>query len=116
MRKFFNLFFFVPIAIILILLSVANRHFVTFGIDPLNTQDPAFSISLPFFVFIFAALIIGLVLGASLTWVAQGKHRKALREKSYETNRIRRDHEKEHPTKNKEPQEIAPGLPMISSS
>lgn len=116
MRKLFNLFFFIPIAIVLILLSVANRHFVTFGIDPLNTQDPAFAISLPFFVFIFIALIIGAIIGASLTWVSQGKHRKALKEKSYEANRIRREHEREYPKETKEVQEIAPGLPLISSN
>ena len=110
-----NFVFFVPVAIILILLSVANRHWVTFSIDPLNTQAPAFSISLPFFIFIFVALIIGALIGASLTWVSQGKHRKALREECYETTRLRREVEKERPKEKQQPAEIAPGLPLISS-
>ncbi len=111
-----NLFFVVPIAIVLILLSVANRHWVTFSLDPLNTETPAFSISLPFFAFIFAALIIGALIGSCLTWLSQGKHRKALRDQSYEANRLRREYEKEAPAENKQTQEIAPGLPLISSS
>ena len=79
MRKLLNLFFVVPVAIVLIFLSVANRHWVTFSLDPLNTEAPAFAISLPFFVFIFATLMIGALIGACLTWFSQGKHRKALR-------------------------------------
>lgn len=111
-----NLFFAVPIAIVLILLSVANRHWVTFSFDPLNTETPAFAISLPFFAFIFAALIIGALIGSCLTWFSQGKHRKALREQSYEANRLRREHEKETVSEKKQNQEIAPGLPLISSN
>lgn len=116
MRKFINLIFLIPIAIILILLSVANRHWVTFSLDPLNTQAPAFALSLPFFIFIFAALIIGAVIGSCLTWFAQGKHRKALREQTYENTCLKRDYEKEHPTEKKQAAEIAPGLPLISNS
>ena len=116
MRKFLNLFFVVPVAIVLIFLSVANRHWVTFSLDPLNTEAPAFAISLPFFVFIFATLMIGALIGACLTWFSQGKHRKALREQCNETDRLRREYEKEHPVEKNQPAEIAPGLPLISNS
>ena len=111
-----NLIFLAPIAIILVLLSVANRHWVTFSLDPLNTQAPAFALSLPFFVFMFAALIIGAVIGSCLTWIAQGKHRKALRDTAYENTCLKRDYEKEHPESKKQATEIAPGLPLISSN
>lgn len=116
MRKFMNFFILAPIAIILILLSVANRHWVTFSLDPLNTEAPAFALSLPFFVFMFAALMIGAIMGSCLTWFAQGKHRKALRETAYENTCLKRDYEKEHPTDKKQAEEIAPGLPLISNS
>ena len=116
MRKLMNLIFLVPIAIVLILLSVANRHWVTFSLDPLNTEAPAFALSLPFFVFIFAALIIGAMIGSCLTWFTQGKHRKALREQAYENTCLKREYEKEHPAEKKQPTEIAPGLPLISNS
>lgn len=116
MRKFMNLIFLVPIAILLILLSVANRHWVTFSLDPLNTEAPAFALSLPFFIFIFAALIIGAIIGSCLTWFAQGKHRKALREQAYENTCLKREYEKEHPKDKNQTTEIAPGLPLISSN
>lgn len=108
--------FVIPIAILLILLSVANRHWVMFSIDPLNTEAPAFAISLPFFVYIFMALIIGAIIGSCLTWFAQGKHRRALREKSYEATKLQREYEKDHPELKQPAPEIAPGLPLISSS
>lgn len=116
MRKLLNLFLLVPIAIVLILLSVANRHWVMFSLDPLNTVEPAFSISLPFFVFVFASLIIGALMGSMLTWFAQSKYRRALREKSYEANRLKKQYEKEHPEDDLAKKEIAPGLPMVSSN
>jgi len=116
LRKFLNLFFLVPLAIVLILLSVANRHWVMFSIDPLNTENPAFSLSLPFFVFIFLALIIGAIIGSTLTWFAQSKYRRALREKSYEANRLQREYEKDHPELKEGAREIAPGLPAVSGN
>lgn len=116
MRKIVNLVFLVPIAIVLILLSVANRHLVTFSLDPLNTETPAFAMSLPFFVFIFIALIIGAIIGSCLTWFSQGKHRKALKEQAYENTCLKRDYEKDHKAEKKEKAEIAPGLPLISNS
>lgn len=116
MRKLVNFLFVIPLAIVLVLLSVANRHWVMFSIDPLNTEAPAFSISLPFFVYLFIALILGAMIGSSLTWFAQGKHRRALREKSYEANRLQREYEKDHPELKEPPKEMAPGLPVVSNN
>ncbi len=111
MRKFVNLFFLLPLAIVLILISVANRQYVQFNFDPLNVLP---SIELPFFVFLFAALIVGMFIGGGLTWVTQGKHRKALREKSGEADMLSREKAAAKPSTKSE--EIAPGLPLISSS
>jgi len=80
MKKLVSLIIFVPIAIVLIVLSVANRHPVVFNLDPINPDQPFFAITLPFFVFLFAALLTGLVLGGMATWFTQGKHRKLARE------------------------------------
>jgi len=79
MRKIVFLFIALPIAIVLILLSVANRHEVRLGLDPFNTVDPALSFTLPFFIFLFAALLVGMLIGSVATWVKQGKHRKYAR-------------------------------------
>ena len=37
------------------------------------------SVTAPFFVYLFLATILGLVLGALITWFAQGKYRKRAR-------------------------------------
>jgi len=114
MRKFVNLFFLLPLAVLLILLSVANRQGVRFSLDPLNAEQPALAFELPFFVFLFIALFIGMVIGGSLTWITQGKHRKALRQKSNEADELKHQSDIAEPPRKAE--EIAPGLPLISSS
>jgi len=111
MRKLVNLFFLLPLAIVLILISVANRQDVTFSFDPLNVLPP---VELPFFAFLFAALIIGMLIGGGLTWVTQGKHRKALRQKSNEADELKQEKVASAPAAKSE--EIAPGLPLIGSS
>ena len=81
----------VPIAIILIALSVANRGHALFTIDPFNPGNPALSYSAPLFVWLFAALIIGLVIGSLVTWSNQGKHRKLARQRKLETEMLRKE-------------------------
>lgn len=117
MKRLFNLFFLIPLAIVLILLSVANRQPTTFSLDPLNADTPALAFELPLFVYLFLALILGIFIGSFLTWVSQGKHRKALREKSYEATRLEQEKTSDTGSKAKEDTpEIAPGLPLISGS
>ncbi len=67
----------IPAAIILIALSVANRAPVTLTIDPFTANNPLLSFSAPLFVFLFGALLIGLLLGSLVTWMAQGRNRRA---------------------------------------
>lgn len=117
MRKLINILFLLPLAIVLILLSVANRTTTRFSLDPLNSDAPALSAELPLFVLLFIALILGIVIGGLLTWTSQGKYRRALREKSYEANQLQRDKETSQKTTNiAESNEIAPGLPLISQN
>ncbi|MGB7285706.1 MAG: DUF1049 domain-containing protein [Salaquimonas sp.] len=79
MRKLTFLFIALPVAIVLIVLSVANRQSVQMSLDPFNSVDPAFAFSMPFFVFLFCAVLLGMVIGSIATWIKQGKHRKAAR-------------------------------------
>ncbi len=85
--KLVKLVIFVPLAIILIVLSVANRQDVTLALNPFEPQDQLLSFSAPFFVFLFAALIVGLIAGSMATWFAQGKHRKKARAGKREADR-----------------------------
>ncbi|ATU93068.1 LapA family protein [Phyllobacterium zundukense] len=81
----------VPLAIILIALSVANRGAVSLTIDPFNPGNPLLSYSAPLFVWLFIALIIGLVLGSLATWYNQGKHRKLARQRKLEAELLRKE-------------------------
>ena len=91
MKKLFSLLIYAPIAIVLIILSVANRHWVVFNLDPINPAQPFLSVSLPFFVFLFAALLAGLLLGGMITWFTQSKHRKFARESKREAQKWQRE-------------------------
>ncbi|TNM66317.1 DUF1049 domain-containing protein [Aliirhizobium smilacinae] len=76
LKRILSLVVFVPIGIVLIVLAVANRQVVTLALNPFRPQDSVLSISAPFFVFVFLALLVGLVIGASLTWWRQGRYRR----------------------------------------
>lgn len=120
-RKLANLVVLVPLAIVLILLSVANRQAVTFSLDPTNVENPAIAVSLPFFVFLFLAVFLGMFLGSGLTWLGQGKHRKALREKAFEADMLKRQasnnpEQEVKSSASEKPDEIAPGLPAVRNS
>lgn len=81
----------IPLAIILIALSVANRSMVSFTIDPFNPGNPALSYNAPLFVWLFAALMLGLVIGSLATWYNQGRYRKAARQRRLEAEMLRKE-------------------------
>ena len=80
----------VPLAVVLVIFSVANRHLVELRLDPFNAENPAFSTSLPLFVFLFVTLLAGILIGGVSVWLTQGKYRRQARtEKSRADNLIR---------------------------
>ena len=64
-------------AIFLVTLAIANRHSVQLVLDPFNAENPAISTNLPFYAYLFAMLIAGVMLGGFATWMGQSKHRTA---------------------------------------
>jgi len=89
MNRVLTIVVLVPLAIVLIALAVANRAAVTFTIDPFNPGNPGLSVEWPLFVLLFVALGIGLLLGSAATWLRQGRHRKAARERASEVRALR---------------------------
>lgn len=87
--RFIKLIILVPIAILLIVLSVANRHLVTLALNPFRPEDSVLSVSLPLFIFLFLALMIGVVIGSMTTWFSQGRYRKQAREEAHEARKWR---------------------------
>lgn len=76
-----------PGAAILVALAVANRHNVALKLDPLRPDNPAILINLPLYAYIFAALVVGMLIGGALVWMGQGKFRRRLRERTHEAYR-----------------------------
>ncbi len=79
----------VPVAIVLIALAVANRAATPFTFDPFNPGNPLLTIELPLFVYLFAALLLGVVIGSAATWWKQGRYRKLARERGREVKELR---------------------------
>ena len=88
-----TLFAFV-MAVVLVALAVANRRIVEFVLDPFNPQAPALSISMPFFYYLFASLIVGVLLGGFAVWFAQGKWRRVARQRTQEALKWRSEVER----------------------
>jgi uncharacterized integral membrane protein len=81
-RKVVSLVVFLPLGVALIVLAVANRAPVSLALNPFDPADRALSISAPLFVFLILSLMLGVLLGAIVTWFTQGKHRKKARNQS----------------------------------
>lgn len=80
------------LALVLIPISVANRHPVSISLNPFNPQDPYLTISdIPLFWVIFAALGLGIVLGGFGAWAKQGKWRQEARQKRREAKKWHRE-------------------------
>ena len=89
--RFIKLIILVPVAVALVILSVANRHIVTLALNPFRPEDQVLSLSMPLFVLVFAALILGVVMGSVVTWLAQGRYRKQAREEAHEARKWREE-------------------------
>ena len=78
-RKIINFAILLPLAVVLVIFAVANRHWVTVSFDPLNSTDPSLSLDLPLFVVILLSVILGVLAGGIATWFRQGRWRRAAR-------------------------------------
>lgn len=88
-RKFVWLFLVLPAGVLLVALALANRHGVRLNLDPFSSENPFLAIEAPLFVYLLGALLLGLVLGGSLTWLKQGRWRKAARQGEREADTLR---------------------------
>ena len=89
LNRFMLIAVFVPLAIILVALAVANRAPVSFTLDPFNPGNPGLTVQMPLFVLLFAAIAIGMIIGSLATWVKQGRYRKLARQRSQEAEALR---------------------------
>lgn len=68
----------VPLCLGLIVFALANRHFVGVNFNPFTTIEPSAApgYGVPLFVVLYVVLLIGVLLGGTATWFAQGIHRR----------------------------------------
>lgn len=68
----------VPLCLGLILFALANRHFVAIGFNPFMAVDTVLApgYGVPLFVVLYVVLLVGVLLGGTATWFAQGPHRR----------------------------------------
>ena len=78
-----------PLAILVVLLAVANRGPVTLSLDPFSREAPEIAVTVPLFAVIFAAVMLGVFIGGMAAWLAQSKHRRAERRYKREARRLR---------------------------
>ena len=77
-----------PVAIVVVLLAVANREPVTVSFDPFSKGAPLVSTTVPLFALIFVAVALGIVIGGVGAWLTGGKHRRARRSSKREIARL----------------------------
>nr|WP_210340191.1 lipopolysaccharide assembly protein LapA domain-containing protein [Microvirga splendida] len=92
--RFLKALILLPVAILIVLLAVANRAPVTLSLDPFSQEAPEFAFQLPLFAVIFAAVMLGVLIGGTASWLAQGKYRKSRRRLRRETRQLRHETER----------------------
>lgn len=82
------------VAVVAVTFAVGNRHVVRFMLDPLSGPQSTVFVEAPLFVYLFAALLIGFLLGASAAWINQGRWRRAARLRGNEAAQLKRENER----------------------
>ena len=81
MRTIFRLIVILPIALIMLLFAVANRHWVTVSFDPFPGNDIAGpQIDAPLFILLLMAGALGVLVGGAVVWLRQGRYRRMARD------------------------------------
>ncbi len=88
MRKLLRWLVLVPLAILLVLLAVANRAPVTLSLDPFSREAPAFAFTLPLFVALFAAVVVGVVIGGVAAGIGRMRWRYRARKAEREAEKL----------------------------
>jgi uncharacterized integral membrane protein len=88
MKRALQFIVLVPLTVVCLALAVANRGNVVVSFDPFSS-DTTGQVEAPLFVVLILAVMFGVLLGSVATWLAQGKHRRALRDLRAEAARVR---------------------------
>ena len=84
MKTFLKWLVLLPLALAVVLFAALNRQWVTVIPDL-----PGFSFEAPLYAVMFACGAFGVLAGGFVTWIGQGKHRRAAREAKAEATKLR---------------------------
>src|ERR1700731_2165391 len=80
MKRFVKLLFMILLALPSVALLVANRHDVIIYLDPFAGPAPeGIQITVQLFIVIGVAIMVGVIFGGAVTYLEQGKYRRAAR-------------------------------------
>ena len=105
LKYFYRFVFIIPASVIAIIVAIANRHTVTFIVDPFSPNAPALSIDLPLFIIVFGALFIGMVIGGAVAWGSGNSVRRNARTYRRQVRGLEKEREAAAP------EAPSPGLP-----
>jgi uncharacterized integral membrane protein len=89
LRRFVWILVAFPVAVLLVTLAVANRHGVRLVLDPFRSDEPVLFLVLPFYVYLFGVLLLGIVIGGLTVWLTQARWRRTARRRTAEAQRWR---------------------------
>ncbi len=89
MRRLLLWIVLLPLALAIVLFAVANRGAVTVSLDPFSQESPAFAATLPLFVVIFSALVLGVLLGGIAVSIGKLRWRLAAHRAEREAARLK---------------------------
>jgi uncharacterized integral membrane protein len=79
-RRIVNWLILAPVAVLAVILAVANRTPVSVSLDPFARAASTFSFQVPLFAVVFLSMILGVVIGGIAVWWRQGRYRKRARQ------------------------------------
>ena len=95
LRRVLRLLVGLPAVAVLVALALANDQPVSLVLDPFRPANPAISVGpLPFYLYLFGALILGVVGGGMATWLTQAHVRRTARAGEAEARRWRAEVER----------------------
>jgi uncharacterized integral membrane protein len=101
-----------PLAAVIVGFAVANRQRVALSFDPFASgPDVAFATRpLPLFLLLLAALILGVVIGGSASWLRHGRWRRTARRLDRDLARLREELERHKHPAGSTPTNIPPAV------
>lgn len=93
-KRIVNWLVLLPIAIISVVIAVANRASVTVSLDPFGRELSPLSFTAPLFAVVLLAMMLGVVIGGFAVWWKQGRYRKRCRQAESELATARADAER----------------------